>query len=248
VVLTVLPARGDGSGKAGRLVTAADGDAPGSIEFGHFRAWLGTDAGVEPEVAVGYGVPGIEIGRVAALKGADLIVLGRRSRGPDHRLTLGETADALVRRSSRPVLFVPEETREFQRMVVALDGTDRCIGVLEAAVALAPVLGRPAITVVTVEPMLGDEVDSEAPPARGRSLQLRETLGRQAAAAGLLPIPLAVRRGDVVDEILDEVTRLGADLLAVGYRRGGPPKVVGPTEIARNLLYSAPCAVLTVPL
>jgi nucleotide-binding universal stress UspA family protein len=234
------------------VVVSSDDDARGHEEYGRFRAWLGPDADAGPgertEIAVGFGVPGIEIGRVASVRGADLIVLGRRSRDPHHRLTLGETADALVRRSPRPVLFVPEEVGAFRRMLVALDGRDRCVTVLEVALALAPALNDPAVTVVTVEPSLDEEASVPGAPARGRTLHLRETVGRFAAQAGRGPIPISIRRGDVVEEVLREIAELRADLLTVGYRRGGPPKLVGPTEIARNLLYSAPCAVLTVPL
>ena len=252
-VLTVLPPRGNGSGTAGGLITRLHPDDRASADYQRFLAWLGPERGDglarRPEIAVAFGVAGIEIGRVAGLRAADLVVLGRRSRGPHHRLILGETADALVRRSPTPALFVPEEVREIRRMLVALDGTERCMKVLESVLELAPVLGAMAIASVTVEPLLGDEASGPPPPARGRSLQLGEALPRYASLARSVgPIPLSVRRGDVVEEVLREIARWGADLLAVGYRRGGPPKLVGPTEIARNLLYAAPCAVLTVPL
>ena len=39
-----------------------------------------------------------------------------------------------------------------------------------------------------------------------------------------------------------------ARLLAFGYHRGGPPGIVEGGSVARGLLHSALCAVLTVPL
>ncbi|MEO8449984.1 MAG: hypothetical protein ABI647_09350 [Gemmatimonadota bacterium] len=61
-------------------------------------------------------------------------------------------------------------------------------------------------------------------------------------------MPLAVRRGNPIEQILTQVKTIRADLLVIGYRRGGPPKITGPQDIARSLLLSAPSAVLTIPL
>ena len=54
-----------------------------------------------------YGLPGIEIGRFAEHVRADLLVLGRKQRSRGQRLLLGDTADAVARRSRIPCLFVP---------------------------------------------------------------------------------------------------------------------------------------------
>jgi len=52
----------------------------------------------------------------------------------------------------------------------------------------------------------------------------------------------------VLAELLAEASDTGARLLALGYHRGGPPGIVEGGSIARGLLHSALCAVLTVPL
>ena len=62
------------------------------------------------------------------------------------------------------------------------------------------------------------------------------------------PSILAVRRGEPVAEILDEVRSSGTYLLAVGFHRGGPPGLVDHRSVGRRLLHGARCAVLTVPL
>jgi hypothetical protein len=98
------------------------------------------------------------------------------------------------------------------------------------------------LELVTVEPAAADE-----PPELTRSLptartvNLRHMLNGEGAA-------LLVRRGDVVAEILGEVHATEAEVLAVGYHRGGPPAVVDVGSVARRLTHAAPCAVLTIPL
>jgi nucleotide-binding universal stress UspA family protein len=230
-------------------------EAPGSQheELERFKSWLGpelTEApGLRPEVVVAFGVAGIEIGRLAGLRRASLVVLGRRRRAPDHRLLLGETADAVVRRCDTPVLFVPAEMRGIGRIMVALDASERAARVLEASLDVARQLGA-SVSAVTVE-LDGNEprAGSGSPMPRARSVRLGDLLNRlPRGERGVPAVPLEVRQGNPIEEVLGAVTEHRPDLLVIGYRRGGPPKVVGPTDVARNLLYGAPSAVLTVPL
>lgn len=252
MVLTVTPLLSMGDVPAGRLVSSAQGGDGTDVvpEFTRFNAWLDSEVqagvAVAPEVALAFGVPGIEISRMARLREADLIVLGRRARAPDRRLLLGETADAVVRRSDVPVLFVPMRVTNFRRVLVALDGTDRALSVLEVAMAMATRVGA-AFGALMVEPDLSDEQQSGlgSPMPRARTARLAELLRR---VPGGDRQALAIRRGNPVEEILAQVQETDTDLLVIGYRRGGPPKIIAPTDIARNLLYAAPSAVLTVPL
>ncbi|MDX2061230.1 MAG: universal stress protein [Gemmatimonadales bacterium] len=250
-ILKVIPVPAKGEIPAGRLVSteAADGQPGVGAELDQFRSWLGPESlnggRRSPEVAVAFGIPGIEIGRLADLRGVGLIVLGRRPRTPDHRLMLGETADAVVRRSDHPVLFVPPEVEQVRKIVVALDGTERAIRVLERAHALARGLNA-KLQAVTVEPVIEDERGPAGPMPRGRTVRLGDAVGRLPKSQG--EVRLEIRAGNPVDEVLAHCSETKPDLLVIGYRRGGPPKVIGPTDIARNLLYAAPCAVYTVPL
>lgn len=252
-VVKVQAVRGHGNGMpAGRFVSSRNAEPPGA-DLAHFQTWLGADAGnglIEPpEVVVAFGVPGIEITRLAAQRSADLIVLGRRPRSREHRLLLGETADALVRRSDIPVLFVPPEIPGLSRVLVALDGGDRSERVLQGAMAFATLARARTVEGVTVEPERDDEAGSGPAPLTGRSLRVERMLNDYAARHPEVPgVPLSVRRGNPIEELLAEVDAAGPDVLVIGYRRGGPPKVVGPKDIARNLLYASPSAVLTIPL
>ena len=115
-------------------------------ERGRLERWLGDDlpspstfAGVELEITAG--VPSIEIARYAELRRADLLVLGRKARSQAARLLLGDTADAVARRSRVSCLFVPPRAQPIRRVLVALDGTERGMFVLQEACGFARAAG-----------------------------------------------------------------------------------------------------------
>lgn len=249
LVMTVKPPDENGSGRsAGQLLTSrSERDRP-SADLADFFDWLGPDSPNGSEVAVAFGVPGIEIVRVAQQRSANLIVIGRRPRAPQHPLRLGDTADALVRRSDTPVLSVPPQIERFGSALIAIDGSKRSAVILERGMALIGALDIEAIRVVTVETAPDDERSASGQPT-GRTLRLERSLEQYRAVASQgSSVALTVRRGAVVDEVLSEVEERHPDMLVIGYRRGGPARLVAPSEIARNLLYSSPTAVLTVPL
>jgi nucleotide-binding universal stress UspA family protein len=193
-----------------------------------------------PALAEAWGVPSIEIARFAESARADLLVLGRKPRSPTSRLLLGDTADAVARRSSVPCLFVPADVPAPDELLVALDGTPRGSAVLDAARCFGRALGA-ALRCVTVEPQRQDEPEASARLPLARTTSLAQELGSEASA-------LRVRRGAVVEEIVDEIELTCASVLVVGYHRGGPPAVLEAGSAARQLLHRAPCAVLTIPL
>ncbi len=194
-----------------------------------------------PRIAEASGVPSIEIARFAEEAAADLLVLGRKARSAVARRLLGDTADAVARRSRVPCLFVPEPDGVPDRLLVALDGTERGFTVFRGASRLAEALDV-GLDLLTVERALTDEPAVLAQDVRnGRTENLARALGPSARA-------LRVRRGDVVTEILREVEARRARVLVIGYHRGGPPGFVEAGSVARQLSHSAPCAVLTIPL
>lgn len=194
-----------------------------------------------PRIAEASGVPSIEIARFAEESAADLLVLGRKPRSAVARRLLGDTADAVARRSHVPCLFVPGADDVPDRLLVALDGTERGFTVFKGACRLAEALAV-ELDLVTVERALSDEPVHLAQEVRnGRS----ENLARAVCACAHT---LQVRRGDVVTEILREIDARRARVLVVGYHRGGPPGFVEAGSVARQLSHNAPCAVLTIPL
>lgn len=236
---------------------AADSFGAGdeALETERLQRWLEADVlppddrrGVE--TAVVFGVPGVEICRFGEGHDADLMVLGRKPRSQMARLLLGDTADAVARRSRLPCLFVPPNSGPIRRLLVALDGTDRGIGVLQAACGLARAI-KASLGVVTVEQEPAGEpahLASALPVERSARLQsqVRMVLSRE-CVDGTRPL-IDVRRGLIVEEVLRAVEQSAADALVVGYHRGGPPGVIDVGSTARHLAHLAPCAVLTVPL
>jgi universal stress protein A len=213
--------------------------------------------GAPPEVAVGlgvtFGIPGVEICRFADEHEVDLIVVGRKQRSQATRLLVGDTADAVARRSRTPCLFVPLGVPAPERVLVALDGSRRGLAVLRAACGFAGAVGA-RLDAVTVEPERPDEPAELAalvPTGRSTALRdaLRETIAQLAgcAPAGGVPDGLVVRRGPIAETLLVAVEETAADALVLGFHRGGPPGVLEAGSIARHLTHSAACAVLTVP-
>jgi nucleotide-binding universal stress UspA family protein len=223
---------------------ARDPDRPPALES--IQRWLLSELAREPtwrapEHVAAVGVPGIEIARFAEKASADLLVLGRKQRSTAARLLVGDTADAVARRSRVPCLFVPAPLGVPTTVLVALDGTARGLAVLAATRSIAQALDA-RLALITVEPARPDEpLELAGSLPAARSANLRRMLNGDGDT-------LRVRRGDVVAEILREVTATEAQVLAVGYHRGGPPGVLEVGSVARQLAHSAPCAVLTIPL
>ena len=216
------------------------------------RRWVAADVlswdTERVELGVAYGIPGIEICRFSEDRGADLVVIGRKRHSQMARLLLGDTADAVARRSRLPCLFIPPDSGAPRKALVAMDGSDRGMKVLNQACDFARYTGA-ALHVVTVERQPADEPASgvpSVPVARSSLLQTRvdDVLTRE----GLPDTTLAIRRGDVVEQILGVARESGSDVIVLGYHRGGPPGVVEAGSSARRLAHAAPCAVLTIPL
>jgi nucleotide-binding universal stress UspA family protein len=211
-------------------VVPAGGAAPAAL-----AAW-------SPQVL--HGVPGIEVARLAEQEAADVLVIGRKVYAGTDGPTLGPTADAVVRRSRVPCLLVPEGQERFERCVLALDGTPRGLAVVAAAAEFARLVGAAGEAIHAV-PGIGD--DEVLGGESGRLRDLERALER-AAAEGGVRCTFQLVRGDPARAVVEELTQPGTDVLVVGARRGGPGGPPPRTGVGRTLLYTAPCAVLTVPL
>jgi nucleotide-binding universal stress UspA family protein len=214
-------------------------------------AELTTDSPVPVELAIAFGVPGIEICRFAEQRSADLLVLGRKHRSAVTRLLVGDTADAVIRRSRVPCLLMEQGALPLSQLLVALDGSQRGMGVFTAARAFAEALGA-GVGVVTVEDV--DETPTEVPGllplARSSRLwaELEPAMVGTSTSTWRSETPVAIRRGHVVREVMAELVESGADVLAFGCHRGGPSGILEVGGTARHLLHTAPVSVLTIPL
>jgi len=228
-----------------RVVPLDDRDSPMAYE--QLQRWVESDLPrLDPMPPIAYaiasGLPGIEIGRYAEQAQADLLVLGRKPRSRIARLLLGDTADAVARRSRLPCLFVPPRGTATQRLLVALEGSERGSMVLRVADAFARQVGA-ELRLLTVEVVHADEPAHLAvsmPLARSARIRahVRETMGHE----------IEVRRGEPAEQILAAVEEGEPDVLVLGCHRGGPAGVIEAGSTARQVIHAAPCAVLTVPL
>jgi nucleotide-binding universal stress UspA family protein len=188
------------------------------------------------------GDPAIEIARHAERCGADLIVLGRRALRYGSEFALGSTAEAVVRRARVPCLLIPETQRDFAHVVVALDGTERGIGVLDAVREAGRLLNG-AVELVTVEP---PHLPLVPVVPTGRTLRLAEAV-RERGTRQALP-ELLVRQGEPVSVLRQELCQPGSDLLVLGTRLGGSRHAPHSSGTGRALMHTVMSAILTVPL
>jgi nucleotide-binding universal stress UspA family protein len=251
-VMTTIPAQHPTSpGPAG---VSGDPAASRGPVLARLEQWMDPEVRAAPPVhsvglGVTFGIPGVEICRFADDHQVDLIVVGRKQRSQATRLLVGDTADAVARRSRTPCLFVPLGSPAPEHVLVALDGSRRGLTVLRAACDFAKAVSA-TLRAVTVEPVRPDEPPelAELIPS-GRSDALRETIAQLADCepAGHVPDALMVRRGPVVDSLITAAAETGSDVIVLGFHRGGPPGVIEAGSIARRLTHSAACPVLTVP-
>jgi len=145
-----------------------------------------------------------------------------------------------------PCLLVPPEAVQLTGIVAALDGTERGLAVFRQALELARVTDQP-LPALTVEPLHANEPAAlAAKNPSGRSLLLQAKL--QVIVGGDANVPLIIRRGDIVEEVLAEMRDRTGSVLAVGYHRGGPPGQMEAGSSGRRLMQQSPGPVLTIPL
>lgn len=206
--------------------------------------------------AVQFGLPGVEIGRFAESSDADLVVLGRKDHSVPPEPGNGDAGDAVARRSRVPCLFVKPGQTRFDHVLVALDGTERGLTVLQGAVEFARGT-RARLRAVTVEPPAPED---DIPWVHTtRTERVSDAVARVRRGGALSPEqwdfdhahrsqPVLVRHGRVVEELLSEVEMAATDLLVYGCHRGGPSAATDLLNIPRQLMHLSPCALLAIPL
>jgi len=192
------------------------------------------------------GVPGVEIVHRAQALAVDLIVLGRRESATGGVLPLGRTADTVIRRHDGPCLLVPPSVQRLDRMLLALDGTQRGLGILEPAAVLAAVLGAECQSAHVSGSDSGSGLTTESGWTDPGAQRVRRALAEFPVLGG--ESALRLRAGAPVGELLATLEEFAANLLVLGVRRGGPPGEMGSGHVGRDLLRSAPVAILTVPI
>jgi len=219
-----------------------------------FAALAGV-AGVDCRYVLREGDPAEQILRELAAEPADLVTLGRHSRGVVDRWILGSVSEYVVRGARAPVLVVPEGfslsgSGVPVRVLCAVGLDDGSRATVDYAASLARTL-RADLTVLHVV----DSVEEE--PWGGRSpvdvAEYRDIMARDArerlpllAPDTLLPegcLERRVVRGESHKQILQAVGETHADILVMGWHTSAT--LLGST--VRHALRRASCPVLVVP-
>ena len=191
---------------------------------------------------------------------ADLIVTGTRGHTGFKHLVLGSSAEAIVRRSDRPVLSVhpgnevPSDGK--LRVVLPTDfsddaklALDRTLGLLgdgpeDCELILVHVVHTP----VLMSPMVGDMGMREVfvQQAREQAVEALDELAASLRSRGCT-VEAVVREGDPADVISAVAKEQNADLVAMGTRGlTGLQRIVQGTVADRTVRHAG-CPVLTVP-
>lgn len=188
--------------------------------------------GVSVSTRAEEGVPGQVLADLG--KSHDLIVIGKRGEHAKWaRDLLGSTAEAVVRRSSTPVLLAEQEFRPIRRVAVLFDGSHPAERALGLSGDLAQKEGA-EIIVLTVDD------DAE----RGRRLL-------DQAAAHIEPFGLNasfhVRPGKTVKTTLAFLEQEPADLVVFGMRGDSPLRELILGRTAEQLMRAVKLPVVMVP-
>ena len=179
-------------------------------------------------------LPADGIRQVAALKQADLIVMGTHGRSGLNRWMLGSVAERVLRESVPPVLTVRSAPREtIRRVLCPVHDTDLSRIALNLAVELGTCFDANLTVFHVVEPSGRNPVTDLCSwvPREGRTrCDIREL----------------VRHGDPSEEIVRLATEASYDLVVLGAprRRLFDGMVLGTTTV--RTVGHAPCPVLTV--
>lgn len=182
----------------------------------------------------------------------DLIIMGTHGRSGVDRLTLGSTAEHVLRQAPCPVLTVgPEATPHASGPVLAPLAFDSSSdAALETAAALAEDAGVPLVAVHAVEPAAVPVSYAMAiPPFDPTELEGRveQTLRRWVAPyAERVPADVDVRFGPPAAQVVEAARDHGAGLVvqASHGRRGVSRWLLG--SVAEGVVRHAPCPVLTL--
>lgn len=232
--------------------------------FGHedeYRSWLEKragplrDAGLDVSISVtASGVPADELVSVAKGSGADLVVVGSRSRSFVHGLFLGSVATDVIRKSDIPVLIERIEPTEegtaegcaavcankLDRILLATDHSARSRSAEEAAVILAP----RAATTDGLTVLSEDEASPDGEAVSAAERNLSDVIRRIEAQGGRGRA--RVERGEPA-EVIAKVAQEGYSLIILG--KHGQNWIEGMTigSTAAKVCEAAKRPVLMVP-
>lgn len=195
--------------------------------------------GLQAELIVLTGETPSAVARLAVDTDADLITMASHDRSALRRLVTPSVSERIVRESGLPVLLVRRSDAqlamerdadpasvfdpissppvEFRHILVPLDGAPPSEAVLDPAIRLAQATGA-RISLLTVVEGAQREGASSDGASRGYLEEVAHALRAQGVAVDVVEL----HGDDVATAILDAVTDLSADAIAMAtHRRGG---------------------------
>jgi nucleotide-binding universal stress UspA family protein len=179
---------------------------------------------------------------------ADLIVLGTSSKHGLTKLTLGSTAEEVIREAPCPVLtigpHVPKPANgplSFRRIVFATDFSAQSA----KAATLALSFAKDSEAKVYLCHVVGDTRTAEEEPPDTASRRSFKAL-MNGSAESHCPIECVVGRGEVAGAVLGLATWLDADLIVMGARKASFWRTYIREGFTPAVLAEAGCPVLTV--
>lgn len=206
----------------------------------------------QAEVVTGALVPGI-LGHASACR-ASLLVLGARGASFMRHLTLGSTAERLIRKSDRPLLVVKQPPHErYRRVLVAVDFSRSSLAAFGLARAVAP----HADLVVLHAYDVPYEDWMRTADVREDALQHYQQAARQGASQGMqaflesagrtaADVPTVVLKGDPTLRILEQEQELDCDLVVVGKQGETAPEEFLLGSVTKHILQQSQSDVLVV--
>lgn len=219
------------------------------------------DAGVAATWRLVFGVPYLEMERVAREEYAEVVILGSHGSSWVKEVWLGSVADAILRHVTLPVLVIKvnrllELPREncaafcgslFGKALVATDFSAASAGAVEAARTLATLGAGLRLVHVQEHSRIFPHLASRLDEFNREDTQRLEELAQELRAAGAREVTVEVRTDHPVRGILAAVAAWQPHLVIVGrYGRGTPGRrLIGSTshDVARE----SQAPVLVVP-
>jgi nucleotide-binding universal stress UspA family protein len=195
---------------------------------------------IDVRSAVGQGDIVRNINRLAREHRADLLVMCSHGHSGVKRLVLGSVAEALLHSRVRPILIVPPDaSHTFQRILVALDGSDFSEQALPYAETLAKELSAELLLLAV--PQAPDEVQG-ARESQAYLNKVADTLKQHR-----LKVHTVVAGRSPAETIIEQSMTDSVDLIVLATRgRGGVARLLL-GSVAGQVVRGASCPVLLVP-
>ncbi len=193
------------------------------------------------------------IPRKAASEAAELVTIGPLGRPPLQHLLTGRSYRDILAKVEKPLLYVPASQIPVTKMLICLGGLGYGLTVEHLGVQLARAF-QASITLLTVVP----PIDLDYPEARTirdnwKKLAETETLpGRtlrkavEVAQKAQVKAQIVTRRGDIVEEIRDEIKQGGYEMVCMGSPYSSHSlRQMAAANITAEIAETAPCPVLS---